>query len=83
MPNDGRPSDDSIAATTFQGLTPNGSPCSLEMLVMGFGLCNAPTSFTRLATHVFDPLIHHIVIVYLADICIYSKSPEEHLYHIQ
>ena len=40
MSDDG-PSDDSNGATTFQGLTPNGSPCLFEMLVMGFGLCNA------------------------------------------
>ena len=34
--------DESIAATLFQGLAPNGAPCLLEMMVMGFGLCNAP-----------------------------------------
>ena len=38
MSDDG-PSDNSIAATAFQGLTPHGAPCLLEMLVMGFGLC--------------------------------------------
>ncbi len=37
MSDDG-PQDDSIAATTFQGLTPNGASCLLKMLVMGFGL---------------------------------------------
>ena len=37
MSDDG-PSGDSITTTTFQGLTPNGSPCLLEMLVMRFGL---------------------------------------------
>ncbi len=82
MSDDG-PSDVSIAATSLQGLTPNGSPCLLEMLVMGSSLCNAPTTFTRLMTHVPDPFIHQFVIVYLDDICIFSKSPEEHLDHIR
>jgi hypothetical protein len=54
--SDDGPSDDSIVATTFQGLTFYGSPCLLEMLVMGFGLCNAPATFTRLMTHVLDLL---------------------------
>jgi len=76
-------SDESIAATAFQGLSPNGAPCLLEMLVMGFGLCNAPATFTRLMTHVLDPYIHLFVFVYLDDICIYSNSPEEHLAHLR
>jgi len=45
MSNDG-PQDDSIVATAFQGLTPKGSSCLLEMLVMGFGLCTAPAAFS-------------------------------------
>jgi hypothetical protein len=77
MSNDG-PTNDSIESTTFQGLTPNGAPCLLEMLVMGFGLCNSPASFTRLMTKVLDPFIHIFVIVYLDDTCIYSNSPEDH-----
>ena len=64
MSDDG-PSDDSIVATTLQGLTPNESPCLLEMLYMGFGLCNATSTFMRLMTHVFDPFIHQFVIVLL------------------
>jgi hypothetical protein len=81
--NDDDPTDDSIVATTFQGLTPNGAPCLLEMMVMGFGLCNAPTNFTRLMTNVLDLSIHLFIIVYLNDICIYSKSAEEHLDHLR
>ena len=77
--SDDCPTDDSIASTIFQGLTPNGAICLLEMLVMGFGLCNAPTNFTRLMTHVLNLFIHLFAIVYLDDICIYSKSAEEHL----
>ena len=81
---DDGPTDDSIVATSFQGLTPNGAPCLLEMLAMGFGLCNAPANFTRLMTHVLDPFIHLFgIVVYLDDICIYSKSAEEHLDHLR
>jgi len=50
---------------------------------MGFGLCNAPATFSRLMTHVLDPCIHVFVIVYLDDICIYSKSAEVHLDHLR
>jgi hypothetical protein len=80
---DDDPSDDSIDATTFQGINPDGSPCLLEMIVMGFGLCNAPPTFTLLITHISNPFIHKLVIVYLDEICIYSKSPEKHLDHIR
>ena len=44
---------------------------------------NALATFTRLMTHVLDPFKHQFVIVYLDDICIYSKSMEEHLDHIR
>jgi hypothetical protein len=65
MSDDG-PTDDSIDVTAFQGLAPSSAPCLLEMLVMGFSLCNAPATFTRLImTHVLDPFIHLFVIVYL------------------
>jgi hypothetical protein len=80
---DNGPTDDSIDATTLQGLTPNDAPCLLEMLVMGFGLCNAPATFTCLMPHVLDPFIHVFVIVYILYICIYSKSTKEHLDHIR
>ena len=81
--SDDDPSDDSSVATSFQVFTPNGSPCLLEMLVMGFCLCSAQATFTRLMPHVFDPFIYHFVIVYLDDICIYSKSTEDYLDHIR
>jgi len=37
--------DDYIAATTFQDVTPNGSSCLLEMLLVGLGLCNVLATF--------------------------------------
>jgi hypothetical protein len=53
MSNNG-PADNSIATTTFQGLTPSGAPYLLEMLAMGFRSCKAPTTFARLLTHVLN-----------------------------
>jgi hypothetical protein len=44
MSDDG-PSCDLFAATLFQGLTPNDSPCLLEIMVMGFGVCYALAKF--------------------------------------
>jgi hypothetical protein len=70
-----------IAATAFQGLTPNGASCLLEMLVMGFGLCNAPATFFRLMNHVLEPFIDKFVIVYLDGICIYLETPEQYIEH--
>ncbi len=42
------PTNDSMLAIAFQGLTPNGAPCLLEMLAMGFGVCNALATFRAL-----------------------------------
>ena len=82
MSDDG-PQDDSIAATAFQGLTPSGASCLLEMLVMGFGLCNAHATFSRLMNHVLEPYINNFVVVYLDGICIYSDSLEHHIDHLR
>ena len=73
------PQDDSIAATTFQGLKPNGASCLLEMLVMGFGLCNAPATFSQFTNNVLKPYINKFVIVYLDDIGIYFETREQHI----
>jgi hypothetical protein len=72
-----------IIVTAFQGHTPNGAFCLLEMLVMGFGLCNALAAFSRLVNHVLEPCINKFVIVYVDDICIYSKTPEQHIEHLR
>ena len=58
MSDDG-PTDDSIDVTPFQGLPPCGATCLLEMLVIGFGLCNNDSAtFTRVMTHVLDPFLY-------------------------
>ena len=53
------------------------------MLVMTFGLTNAPATFQHLMNSIFDPAQSDHLVVYLDDILIYSKTREEHLRHIR
>jgi transposase InsO family protein len=54
-----------------------------EYTVMPFGLCNAPATFSRLMNQVFSAYLDEFVIVYLDDVCVYSKSLEEHVVHLR
>ena len=54
-----------------------------EFLVLPFGLCNAPATFMQLMQEVFRECLDRFVIVYLDDILIYSKTPEEHAEHLE
>ena len=47
--------------------------------VMPFGLKNAGATYQRMATTVFHDMIHKEVEVYVDDMVIKSKTPEEHL----
>jgi len=53
-----------------------------EWKVMPFGLTNAPTTFMRLINHIFRDHLGHIVVIYLDDILIFSKTWDTHLQHV-
>ena len=53
-----------------------------EYVRMPFGLSGAPATFQRLMQRCMGDLIYQILFVYLDDICIYSRTFEEHLAHL-
>ncbi len=54
-----------------------------EFKVLSFGLTNAPATFQAVTNDIFRPCIGKFVLVYLDDILVFSKSPEEHAEHLQ
>ena len=56
---------------------------SFEFLVMPFRLCNAPATFTTLMNNIFHEYLDDLVIIYIDDILVYSKTVEEHAEHLK
>ena len=70
---------DSIPYTAFT-VRPLGF---YECLRMPFGLTNTPTTFQHLMENCLGDLHLNWCIIYLDDIIVYSKTPEEHLERLE
>jgi hypothetical protein len=60
--------------------TPSGH---WEYLVMPFGLANGPAVFQRFMDNIFRDILGKYVFVYLDDIIIFSKNPQDHVRHVR
>jgi transposase InsO family protein len=53
-----------------------------EFTVMPFGLCNAPATYQRAMNYALAGLLWKFLAVYIDDILVYSRTPEEHRRHL-
>ena len=60
-----------------------GSLGIYEFLRMPYGLCNAPATFQRLMQNCLGKLNLQYALIYLDDVIVYSRTPEEHLKWLQ
>jgi transposase InsO family protein len=54
-----------------------------EWTVMPFGLTNAPATFQSLMNSVLGDYLDKFSTVYLDDVLVYSRTPQEHLVHLR
>ena len=54
-----------------------------EFLRIPYGLCNVPATFQRLMQNCLGKLNLQYALIYLDDVIVYSRMPEEHLKRLQ
>ena len=54
-----------------------------ELLVMSFGLVNAPTAFMYIMNNVFQNFLDLFFIVFIDNILVYSKNKNDHMNHLR
>jgi hypothetical protein len=54
-----------------------------EWVTLSMGLTNAPAIFQSVVNNIFRPYLGKFVVVYLDDICVFSKTEEEHTKHLK
>jgi hypothetical protein len=54
-----------------------------EYLIMPFGLTNAPAVFQALVNDVLHDILNRFVLIYIDDIFIFSRSPQEHVLNVR
>ena len=67
-----------VPKTAFR--TPLGH---FQYLVLPFGLTNAPATFQSTMNELFRVHLGKLVLVYLDDILVYSRTPDEHVTHVK
>ena len=60
-----------------------GSLGIYEFLRMPYGLCNVPATFQRLMQNCLGELNLQYALIYLDDVIVYSRMPEDHLKRLQ
>ena len=57
--------------------------CHYEFFAMAFGLTNAPAVFMALMNMIFALYLNQIIVIFIDDILVYSKSIEDHAEHLR
>jgi hypothetical protein len=67
-----------IHQTAFQALD-----VLTEWIAMPFGVCNAPTTFQGMMNDILRDFLHKFVTVFLDDVCVFSRTLEQHMEHLR